>query len=365
MRHGVRASLTSKSRAASLDLRPEGFDCSHMPRRMREAIPQDERLTVDRRTFTASLLGIMTLPAVPAMGGCSHTKGGEEEKLVVMPVLNSPSVFVVPPLRPHCFVHFLGLEGFGCRNWQVVPNAAKGVWSTSHNWDWKEDGTFGSAGRVAENIVYRFEMRPQTDMLEMRVTILNRGRETLEDLYCGMCVDIRRNGLMYDPALARSHVSVDGRPVPMNRTDVAGSHGGVMPVYFLRGTTAANRSLPEALTSYGWAVSPTEVDSPLTAVVSTDGTWTVGAWFWPCSNVTGNGKLPFYGCIHSNPTFGTVRPGTAATAVGRLYAARGGMQDVWTRMTTDWRRAQAAGASSTNPSAIVPPADSLSPPPPR
>lgn len=248
---------------------------------------------MDRRTFGSSLLGLMTLPTGLAITGCSPRVGGAEEKLVVMPALHSPNVFVVPPARPHCFVHLLALEGSGCRNWQIVANAVKGVWNTYHNWDWREDGTFGSAGKVAENVVYRFEMRPTADVLDMRVTVINRGRHTLEDLYCSMWVGTRRNTLMYDPGLARSHVSVDGRPVPMSRTDVASSQGGVMPLYLLKGTPAEKRSVPEALRAYGWAVSSTEIDSPLTAVPSTDGTWTVGVWCWPCYRVAGNGKIPF------------------------------------------------------------------------
>jgi hypothetical protein len=151
---------------------------------------------------------------------------------------------------------------------------------------------------------------------------------------------------LYDPPLARTYVSAGGRVVPMRETDIGKSPGGPMPVFFLRGTPPERRWIPEALPPYGWRISTRELDSPVAAVVSKDGAWVVGTWFWPCRHVAANQKVPYHGCIHSEPAFGTIAPGKSATAVGRLYLARGGLSEVWARMEADWRRAQ-----KTNPGA--------------
>ena len=302
---------------------------------------------MNRRTFGSYLLGLLQLPPAVQATRVALPINAKEENLVVMPLLGTREVFVVPPARPHCFVRHLSLEGFGCRNWQVVPNAVEGVWATNHTWEWRDDGTFGCIGRVTEGVRYTLEIRPGTDLLDLRVTVQNFGKQTLKGLYAAMCVDIRRNVVMYDPTLERSYVSVSGRPVPMSQTDVAGSHGGVMPVYFLNETAPGDRWIPDASAAYGWRISATDLDSPLTAVASRDLHWFVGTWFWPCHSVTGNAKIPDHGCIHSNPAFGTLRPGKSATAVGRIYIVSGSLEKVWERMATDWRRARMGKLSAS------------------
>jgi len=295
---------------------------------------------VNRRTFNSSMLGLLALPGV-LESACAAPRGGtDEQQLVVIPLLNSQEVFLVPPARPHCFVRHLSLEGFACKNWQVVSDAVQGTWVPNHNWEWREDGTFACMGRAAAGVRYTLEMRPGTDLVDIRVTVKNLGTKTLQDLFGGMCVDIRRNVLMYGPTLERAFVSAKGALVPMGHRQVAGSAHGVMSVFFLNGTPAEKRWIPEAWAAYGWGMSTIEIDSAVAAVVSTDGGWTVGVWFWPCQMVTGNSRLPWYGCIHSNPSFGTLVPGKSASAVGRIYIAKGGLQEIWTRMEADLHKAQ-------------------------
>ena len=270
----------------------------------------------------------------------------DTNRLVVMPLLWSREVFVVPPGRPHCFVRHLSLEAFSCRNSRQVPAANMGSWAVDHQWEWKEDGTFGCTGTVAEGVTYLLDLTPQPDLLDVRVTVNNRSTITLEDLYAVMCLDVRRNTLMYDPSLNRTYVEVGGRLVSMSKTDLAKSYGGVMPTYFSRGTMAENRWIPEAMATYGWAISSMEIDSPIVAICSSDGTWTTGEWFCPCHHITGNCKQPFHDCIHSEPAFGTLGPGKSAAAVGRLYLSKGSLEKVWSRMADDWRQARELGRPS-------------------
>jgi hypothetical protein len=296
---------------------------------------------MNRREFNLDVT--RTLPLALGLGSSAldaAVAAGDEKRLVVIPLLWSREVFVVPPERPHCFVRHLNLEGFTCANRKTVPGAEQGVWVTDHIWEWREDGTFACTGTVVEGAGFALELKPEQDFLDMRVTIRIQGTRTLEDLSGTMCLDIRRNTLMYDPSMKRTFVEVGGGPVPMSQTDVAGSLGGVMPTYFLKGTPPERRWISEGARAYGWSISKTEIDSPLVAVTSQDGAWTTGEWFWPCSRVTGNYKKPYHGCIHSEPAFGTLAPGGSATVVGRLYLMRGSLGTVWSRMAADFRRMQ-------------------------
>lgn len=289
---------------------------------------------MNRRQFAASL----AVPAVLRLDGAPA--GTREDKLVVMPVPNEREVMIVPPGRPHCYVRHLNLEDFACRNWRDIPDSSRGLWGVDHHWEWREDGTIGCNGPVSPGVVYTLNVVPHPEFLDMQLAVENRGDKTLEDLFGLMCLDIRHNTLLYDATLSRSYVDVGGRPVPMSRTDVARSENGIMPAYFLKGTPAAERWLPEMLSSYGWAISTTELDSPHAAVVSQDGTWVAGLWFTPCKMVLGNAKPVHHGCVHSEPSFGTLTPGKSARASGRLYIARGGLEKVWKRMREDWKAAR-------------------------
>jgi hypothetical protein len=289
---------------------------------------------MNRREFGASLAAVAALSkGAPA--------AGREHNLVVMPVPNEREVMIVPPRRPHCFVRHLNLEDFACRNWRDVPDSSRGLWGVDHHWEWREDGTIGCTGPVAPGVAYTLDIVPRPETLQMRLAVENRGDKTLEDLYGLMCLDVRRNSMMYDATLERSYVESGGGAVPMSRTDVAGSYNRVMPAYFLQGTSDAEKWLPEMLSSYGWAISRTELDSPLAAVVSHDGSWVAGLWFTPCKMVLGNAKPVHHGCVHSEPAFGTLAPGRSASATGRLYIAQGGLEQVWKRMREDWKAARA------------------------
>ena len=269
------------------------------------------------------------------------TKGtSEERRLVVMPLLGSREVFIVPPARPHCFVRHLSLEGFACRNVQdVLPSQGEaGMWGSDHIWEWREDGTFGCKGTVAEGVTYALDMRPTDEMIDMHLLVSNQSNKTFQELYAHMCLDIRRNTFMYDPTLERTYVQVGTQCLPMHNTDVAKSLNGVMPVYFLKGTPPEKRWIPKGLRAYGWDISSTETDAPLVAITSRDGAWTTGEWFWPCQYVIGNYKKPYHGCIHSEPAFGTVEPGQSAAVRGRLYITKGKLEKVWARMTADWNQ---------------------------
>ena len=80
------------------------------------------------------------------------------------------------------------------------------------------------------------------------------------------------------------------------------------------------------------------LDVPMAAIESADHKWTVGAWFEPCRDVTANAKYVVHDCFHVNPFLGTLAPGQSATAVGRVYMAKGSVDTVWKRMLNDWKK---------------------------
>ncbi|MFH1743686.1 MAG: hypothetical protein ABIH23_32175 [bacterium] len=285
------------------------------------------------RTFVVFQLslGLLTWMACE-----SFAQSVDEKNLVVMRVPGSREVFIVPPDRPHCFVRHLSLESFSCRNWKEIPNGKDGVWGASHEWPWHDDGTITCTGLAAPDVPYQLSMVPHETYIEIQVTVTNDGNLTFEDLYAHMCMDIRQNLLMYDPTMERTFVQIEGKRRAMAQTDVADSINGVMPAYFLKTVPPADRWLPDALRRYGWDISSDVVDSPVVAIASKDGGWVAGLWFEPVHYVIGNYRPPHHGCIHSEPSFGTLRPGQFSSVTGRLYICAGTIDEIWQQMTRDW-----------------------------
>lgn len=265
-------------------------------------------------------------------------QSANEQNLVVMFVPQSREAFITSPRRAHCFVRHLSLESFSCRNWTAVGDSNKGVWAVDHNWKRHNDGTITCTGQVTENVPYQLSMAPNLEFVEIRVSVTNNSVITFHDLYAHMCLHVRENPLMYDPSMERTFVQINNERIAMNQTDTADSIGGVMPAYFPRAVSPEDRWLPERLRSYGWAISGDVVDSPLAAIVSKDGRSVVGLWFEPFHYVIGNCRKPYHGCIHSEPSFGTLDPGQTASATGRLYVSNGTIEEVWKEMNDDWQQ---------------------------
>jgi len=266
----------------------------------------------------------------------------DERNLSVMLHPSSRHVYVVPPDRPHCFVEHMAVEGFSCRNWREIPNSGKGAWVPDHKWTWNEDGTLTCTGQVAADVPYRMTLAPTPNYIETHITVTNNSQLTFRDLYAHMCLNARRTPLLYDPDLRRTFVQIGNQRRAMAKTDTSRSLQGVMPMYFLSTVPAADRWMPDSQRDYGWAISKDVIESPVVAIQSSDRKWVAGMWFEPIHHIVGNSRNPPHGCVHSEPSFGTLEAGESASAVGRLYVQAGSIDDVWKQMTRDWEQARSA-----------------------
>ncbi len=278
----------------------------------------------------------------PITTSVSSGETTDERNLAVMLHPSSRHVYVVPPDRPHCFVEHMAVEGFSCRNWKEIPDSGKGAWVPDRLWTWNDDGTLTCTGQVAENVPYRMTLSTTPKYIESNITVTNSGQLTFRDLYAHMCLNARRTRLLHDPDLHRTFVQIGEQRRAMAKTDTSRSLQGVMPMYFLSTVPAADRWMPDAQRDYGWAISEDVIESPLVAIQSTDCKWVAGMWFEPIHHVVGNSRNPPHGCVHSEPSFGTLEPGESASAVGRLYVQAGSIDDVWQQMTRDWQQARSA-----------------------
>ena len=72
----------------------------------------------------------------------------------------------------------------------------------------------------------------------------------------------------------------------------------------------------------------------LAAKVSNDGKWVTGI----AADIAGSLSFNFQlqaSCMHSNPTWPSLKPGEQANAKGRIYLLPGGLDDLWERYRKD------------------------------
>ena len=273
----------------------------------------------------------------------------DESRLLVLPGEGTRDVFVVPPDRPHCYGRILALEGFFCRNWKELgwPEEVRLV---DYHWVRHEDGSVTSTGQIETGLDYQLTMTPSTQHVAVTITVTNNTDKNYNDLVGVMCLNLRDNHCMYsahaDPAgqeaMTRTYVQTQRRLKPTALTDIQRSgSGGVMPLYFLD-DPGQDHWMPDVLTGYGWVVSRDLLDLPLIAMLSRDRNWIAAEWFHPVHHVRANWRQPWHGCIHADPSFGTLQPGATAQAVGRIYLLPGPLNEAWALMTRDYQQAAAS-----------------------
>jgi len=68
----------------------------------------------------------------------------------------------------------------------------------------------------------------------------------------------------------------------------------------------------------------------LSAKTSADGEWALGLAVDRAVSLSFNFQRTV-SCIHSNPSWGLLKPGEEATARGRVYLVKGGLEDLYGR----------------------------------
>jgi len=281
-------------------------------------------------------------------------KSSKEKNLLLRSTEGSWDLLITPPDQPDYTVRLLCPEAFVCRNWKEVGNDEE-VFLISYHWSRLSNGIVVVQGEVTRSVSYEVTATPHPEFVSLEIKVANHGQQTFEDLYAVMCLNLRDTPMMFDPksdptglkALGRVFVQIDGRRCAAIDTDHKQSRNKVMPFYFLKTTPLADRWAPIFAMNYGWAVSKDVVDCPVVAMVSRDGKLMAGHWFQPAHHVLANWIQPPHGCQHSEASFGTLEPGQSATASGRVYLQAGSMDEVWTQMVCDWKRASDQKATET------------------
>ena len=76
--------------------------------------------------------------------------------------------------------------------------------------------------------------------------------------------------------------------------------------------------------------------APFICVEAVDGKHALGTW-WEGAEGCGGNCHPSTQCIHSNPTFGTIRASESVTRRGMLYLMPGTARDAYERFIGDWQ----------------------------
>jgi len=193
-------------------------------------------------------------------------------------------------------------------------------------WERKADGSLEFRWDGPEELKKRLRLdywgrvKAGADVIEFELTGKNVGDKPWgEEPWGGVlilfCFQSGGNPEFHDYEARRTYCRRDGRWITMNEVV-----GGKFKPHRMCGFRFKRDGKPGA--------------ERLAAKVSKDGQWALGI----ATDIAGSLSFNFQlraSCMHSNPVWPDLRPGEEATAKGRIYLIRGGLDDLWRRYEKD------------------------------
>lgn len=171
-------------------------------------------------------------------------------------------------------------------------------------------------------IEYRVGAEPAAEGIQLTLTVKNLGREVLHNVVGHICLGHLKESFR-DPRYERTYLRAGGRFLNLRETD-----RGPDPI---RAHYRVQRYRPIRLFATGrnpfWGpLSPEQADNGLILTRSQDGKGLVALWFEPASELFQNSDEANM-CIHSDPVFGDLSPGSSATVTGRIVLFEGSLAE--------------------------------------
>jgi hypothetical protein len=181
-----------------------------------------------------------------------------------------------------------------------------------------------SAAASASQIRFQADIEPAATGLALAFTIENRGSDTLRNVAGHICLSHDRaerkgNERFADTKWERSYIVSKGKLVNLNSIDRGGPPGGIRSHYLVAG--AAPISFFPTQPFWG-KLSQEHATEPWIAGTSVSGAWTVALWWEKATELFQNSDQSNR-CIHSDPSFGDMKPGATVTVRGALDLVRG------------------------------------------
>lgn len=209
-------------------------------------------------------------------------------------------------------------------------------------WTTTQAGGFSAAASTAR-IRFQADIRPAATGLALAFTIENRSSQTLRNVVGHICLSHDRveregNERFADPKCERSYIVSKGKLANLNSIDRGGPPDGIRSHYLVAGATPISFFLTQPF----WGkLSQDHATEPWIAGTSFSGAWTVALWWEKAAELFQNSD-PRNRCIHSDPSFGDMKPGATVTVRGALDLVRGTPADALRLYRRERPRAQSA-----------------------
>ncbi|MDA0345854.1 MAG: hypothetical protein O3C43_01050 [Verrucomicrobia bacterium] len=199
-------------------------------------------------------------------------------------------------------------------------NPGEGVWLFERN---NKDDT---AGAVKHSIDYQLQIDPMPYGALLTLSVKNTGEEALHNIVGHICLG-HLSDPFRDPSFQRSYLRLDGEFRSLQETN-----RGSDPIrahYRVSGFPAI-KLFNNPDNRFWGAPSPEQADSGLILTLSESKENLVALWFDPAGEVFQNSDEPNM-CIHSDPFFGDLQPGSSKEVQGKLILFNGTLSEFETK----------------------------------
>ena len=181
------------------------------------------------------------------------------------------------------------------------------------------DDGLGKRGTLVE---YSVRVEPKVDGVEIEFTVQNKGESVLRNVVGHVCLG-HRSDAFRDPGYERTYIRSGGRFLCVGDTD-----RGENPIrtHYRVLDMPPIKLFSNPRNKFWGSLSNVRADSGLILTRSNAGQNLVAMVFEPASELFQNSDEPNM-CIHSDPYFGDLQPGSSATVKGKIILFEGDLPD--------------------------------------
>lgn len=198
------------------------------------------------------------------------------------------------------------------------------------SWEEQEPGTWKQTGRVEGMLEYTIDVSVHEDYVDFIQQLTNRSREAWEQTMAFNCFNNGSAPSVRDHECVRHWIRTEGEFKKLIEIPRVFGPRPALQLYNVEGAppgreipfVARFQSTPEDLTMEGWMVIRAGDDRHMVATVSKKALYTF--------------QNREYSCIHSAPTFGSLRPGETGNAITRVYFVEASLEDWYVRMREEF-----------------------------
>ena len=228
-------------------------------------------------------------------------------------------------------LYFHGSDGFALLEFPeliVFGDTDQGSFSSrAYRWSKEDSGRLHYDFFAEEkDMTWAAESKAIEDGWILSLTVGNRSPEPWEDVVAVVCLRLNTSSDFSDKGWKRTYYRTGGEYLAYHGR----KRGGGKEIYqmsLVKGRRQIRRSQRH---QDKWGFTLKQSDDGIIAVVSEDGSTVLTKAFEPVHHLQANQRPSNY-CIHANPYFGQIKPGTSKTIKGCILVTRGSLEEAWAR----------------------------------